>query len=148
MTTVHDKGLGLSEPFLDQEPEYGRAIQLFETVLQFVFVGAHLMGQIFQSGEVLVQIVDDHVVDIPDDLNVLGTHPDLVLLDALFHHKLGFHQVLSKRLPFGKKDGVQMDLLARAIQGLENRNIEVLGQQKPFVGDELQEDHRLGPLPL
>lgn len=60
--TVLYQGLGLSKAFLGEEAEDGRTVHLLETVLEFVFIGAHLQGQFMESGKVLFQIVDDHIV--------------------------------------------------------------------------------------
>lgn len=40
--TVLYQGLGLSKAFLGEEAEDGRTVHLLETVLEFVFIGAHL----------------------------------------------------------------------------------------------------------
>ena len=44
--TVLDQGLGLSKPFLGQKPKDGGSVQLLEAIFQFVFIGAHLEGQV------------------------------------------------------------------------------------------------------
>ena len=145
---VLDQGPCHSKTFPDQKSKNGRTVDLLEAIFQFVLIGALLTGKILQGGKVLVQIVDDHVMDVPDDLDVLWRQRDLMLLDALGHFEFIFGQPRFKGFPLGKEYGVQQGFLTAPIQGLIYRYLTILGQQKTIVRNEFQEQYRFRPLPF
>ena len=101
---VHGEHVEGADRFTGFPPRGRKAIY---DALEVAPMALILHVRVLQGGKILVQIVDDHIMDVPDDLDILWRQCDLMLLDALGHFEFIFGQPCFKRFPLGKEYGVQ-----------------------------------------